>query len=310
MNEKAEPQHIHPYLREFLDHLALERGVAKATIEAYRRDIKQHLQFLNDHAILFPQSMNNEAFIDYVDWLQTQGRKPNSVSRKISALRHFYQYMLNEKYITDDPTRLVRTATPPKQFKGALDADEVQRLISATENEGNDALRLRDQAMIELLYATGLRVSELLNLRPGDINFQFLFLRTMGKGSKERLVPFHKQAAAKMKQYLEESRPQLCKTHNPDTLFVNRLGKPLTRMGFWKILRKYATIAGITSDLTPHTMRHSFATHLLENGVDLRVLQELLGHASISTTEIYTHIDQRRMQELHQKYHPRNKKKG
>ncbi|MEW6236718.1 MAG: site-specific tyrosine recombinase XerD [Candidatus Omnitrophota bacterium] len=306
---EQEPKKTNPYLRQFLDHLVLEKGAAKATLDAYRRDVEQHLRFLEERKTAFPAQMNGEVFLNYVEWLRGEGKRPTTMARKISALRRFYRYLVREKTFEEDPSRLVRSSTPPKQFKGALDADEVQRLLEATENEGDDALRLRDQAMIELLYAAGLRVSELLHLRPGDFNFQYLFLRTMGKGSKERLVPFHERAAQKIREYMERGRPVLCGGRAADTLFVNRFGKPLSRMGFWKILRKYALLAGITSDLTPHTLRHSFATHLLENGVDLRVLQELLGHSDISTTEIYTHIDQRRMRELHQQFHPRGKKK-
>ncbi len=301
---------LHFYLREFLDHLQLERGMAKATVEAYRRDIAQHIEYMKERGIDFPQAVDNHVFLDYSEWLRYEGHRATTLARKISALRRFYQYLLLEKYIDEDPCKLVRSSQPPRQFKGALSPEEMQRLIDATEQEGEDALRLRDQAMIELLYATGLRVSELLKLRPGDMNFQFGFLRIMGKGSKERLVPFHAGAAQKVQEYIELGRPVLCENQASETLFVNRRGKPLSRMGFWKILRKYAVIAGITTELTPHTLRHTFATHLLENGVDLRTLQELLGHSSISTTGIYTHLDQRRMQELHQRFHPRAKKKG
>ncbi len=299
----------HPYLREFLDYLKIERGVASATVDAYERDMTQHLSFLKKKNIPFPTSVSCNILAEYIEDLHAKGLRPASISRKISSLRRFYLYLVGEGYLQEDPTRLTRTPRTPKRFKGALTQDEMQRLLEATEKEGDDALRLRDQAMIELLYASGLRISELLKLRPGDLNLQLGFLRTMGKGSKERLVPFHEKAAAKITEYLERGRPQLCAKRNCDVLFVNRRGTPLSRMGFWKILQKYALQAGITSDLSPHTLRHSFATHLLENGVDLRILQEMLGHSSISTTEIYTHTDERRIHELHQLFHPRNSKK-
>jgi integrase/recombinase XerD len=297
---------LHPYLREFLDHLRLERGVAKATLDAYRRDIRQHLDFLREQKIAFPQEVMCGEFDEYLEHLRSSGLRATSMARKISALRKFYQYLLGEGYISEDPSRLARTYASPKRFKGALPEEEILRLIAATEQEGDSALRLRDQAMIELLYATGLRVSELLSLRPGDMNFQYGFLRALGKGSKERLVPFHEQAARKVQVYLEQARPELCRRQEADTLFVNRNGKPLSRMGFWKILRKYALAAGITAELSPHIVRHSFATHLLEHGVDLRILQEMLGHESILTTEIYTHIDRSYLRDTLMMFHPRS----
>lgn len=308
MTEEQTSPKIHPYLREFLDYLHVERGAAKATVEAYRRDIQQHLLDLAAGGIAFPDEVNGDAITGWLDDLRAQGARPSTTARKTSALRRFYGYLTGEGYFREDPCRLTRNAGFPKRFKGALTLDEMQRLLDAVEQEGDDALRLRDQAMIELLYATGLRVSELLGLRPGDLNMQFLFLRVMGKGGKERLVPFHAGAAAKLTAYMEAARPALCAKRMAETLFVNNRGGPLSRMGFWKILRKYALLAGITTELSPHTLRHTFATHLLHNDVDLRILQELLGHADIGTTEIYTHLDERAMREMHQRFHPRNRK--
>ncbi len=309
MTEIPPPKKIaHPYLREFIDYLSLECGTSRATCEAYRCDLGQHLAFLNECGVSFPDQVTELRIAEYLQDLQNQGLRQNSLARKSSALRRFYHYLVEEEYIPTNPTRLLRTPSPPKRFKGALKVDEVERLIDATGLETDPAFRLRDRAMLELLYATGLRVSELLHLRPGDLNMQFRFLRTVGKGNKERLVPFHEQAEKTVLEYIEEGRPLLMKKHASETLFVNRFGRPLSRMGFWKILRKYGMLAGITAELTPHTLRHSFASHLLANGVDLRVLQELLGHASISTTEIYTHFDERHFRELFQKYHPRGRK--
>lgn len=309
MSGKDGGQALHPFLREFLDHLTLERGAARATREAYRRDILQHLAWLEEKKISFPEGVGDPAVADYLAWLRRESMRPKSIARKTSSLRRFYRYLAGEGYIAEDPTRLTRTALPPQHFKGALRREEVDRLIEATGLEKKPAYRLRDRAMLELLYATGLRISELLALRPGDFNFQFQFLRTIGKGDKERLVPFHDQAARCVLEYLEEGRPALCGSKVTDRVFLNRAGRPLSRMGFWKILKKYALLAGIQAELSPHTLRHSFATHLLENGVDLRVLQELLGHASITTTEIYTHLDQRQMSEMHRRFHPRGGKK-
>ncbi|MFB3788386.1 MAG: site-specific tyrosine recombinase XerD [bacterium] len=309
MSEQSGEKPLHHFLREFLDHLTLERGSARATREAYRRDILQHLAWLEVKKIPFPDGVSDPTVADYLAWLRRESMRPKSIARKTSSLRRFYRYLAGEGYIAEDPTRLTRTSLPPQRFKGALQREEVDRLIEVTSLEKKPAYRLRDRAMLELLYATGLRISELLNLRPGDFNFQFQFVRTIGKGDKERLVPFHDQAARCVLEYLEEGRPALCGAQATDRVFLNRAGRPLSRMGFWKILKKYALLAGIQAELSPHTLRHSFATHLLENGVDLRVLQELLGHASITTTEIYTHLDQRQMLEMHRRYHPRGGKK-
>ncbi len=303
------PTLAHQYAREFLDYLSLERGAARATLDAYRRDIAQHIDYLEEQSVIFPKDVTGNVLLEFFEELRNKGLHQNSLARKSSSLRRFYNYLSQEGYIEVDPARLMRTPSPPKRFKGALKIDEVERLIEATSSEENTAFRLRDRAMLELLYATGLRVSELLGLRPGDFNFQFKYLRTVGKGDKERLVPFHDQAEQAVMEYIEQGRPSLTTKCNCDFLFVNRFGRSLSRMGFWKILRKYGLLAGINSKLSPHTLRHSFATHLLANGVDLRVLQQLLGHASINTTEIYTHFDERQFKELHVKYHPRGGKK-
>lgn len=301
---------LHPRAREFITHLRLERGAAGATCEAYRRDLAQHFSYLAERSIEFPAAVDAETLLEYFGRLRTKGLRPNTIGRKMSALRNFYQYLIAEGHIADDPCRLLQTPRVRKHFKGALTQEEIARLLEAVEGEKHPAARLRDKAMLELLYATGLRISELLNLRPGDLNFQFRFLRTMGKGSKERLAPFHQRAGEIVLEYLEHGRPALCAEPKTDALFINRRGTKLSRMGFWKILRKYALTAGIAAELTPHTLRHTFATHLLNQGADLRSVQEMLGHANISTTELYTHLDGRRMRELHQKHHPRNRKRG
>lgn len=309
-NNTKKPEKQNPYLRQFIDYLRIECGSSRATQDAYRRDVQQHIDFLQESSVVFPLEVTAVNFQEFMEHLRMEGIRTTSLARKQSSLRRFYHYLIQEGVLKEDPTRLTQIKIPYKRFKGALTRDEVQALISAVDQEKNPALRERDHAMLELLYATGLRVSELLNLRPGDINFQFNFLRTIGKGNKERLIPFHDYAKQKVITYMENGRMLLCSKKACETLFVNRFGRSMSRMGFWKLLQKYARIAGIISELSPHTLRHSFATHLLENGMDLRVLQELLGHSSISTTEIYTHIDTRRLFELHQRFHPRNRYQG
>ncbi|MFH1743221.1 MAG: site-specific tyrosine recombinase XerD [bacterium] len=300
----------HRYLTEYLHYLAAERGAAANTVAAYRRDLSDHLNYLAEHKIDFPRGVDEEVVAGYTEDLRTRGLRQSSIARKQSALRRFYRYLTREEYCASDPTHLIRTPRRSVQFSGALSHEEVDLLLAAVLNRDESPLHLRDKAMVELLYASGLRISELLGLRPGDLNFSLGYLRTMGKGDKERLVPFHQTAGARIQEYLERGRPELLKGRQSEFLFLNRFGRVLSRMGFWKVLRNYALQAGITTHLSPHTLRHSFATHLLEAGTDLRLLQEMLGHASISTTEIYTHIDQRRMHDLHQQYHPRAKRRG
>ena len=296
-----------PFLRKFLDYLTFECGVS--------RQLWKHIAGTSNSISSSSKNRKYRFLRRLILSTIIISRIPcvpegcaHLTGAQASALRRLYQFLPEQQDIEEDPTRLSKVSLPYKRFKGALSHEEMKRLFDAIRQEKDPALRDRDTAMLELLYATGLRVSELLKLRPGDMNFQFNYLRTIGKGNRERLIPFHQKAAKIVQEYLKNTRPQLCRKHASDTLFVNRFGKPMSRMGFWKILQKYARIAGIVSDLSPHTIRHSFATHLLENGMDLRVLQELLGHASITTTEIYTHIDQRRLFDLHKQYHPRNRR--
>jgi len=302
-----QPGKIHRYVTEYIRYLVSERGAARNTVSAYRRDLLDHLRYLENHQIAFPEGVDEDVINRYVDALRGRGLRQSSIARKQSTLRRFYRYLTREGYCPSDPTRLIRTPRRIPHFTGALTREEVDRLFLAVMKSDESPLHLRDKAMLELLYATGLRISELLNLRPGDLNFSLGYLRTMGKGGKERLVPFHETAGLCVQQYLDRGRPQLLKGRQNEFLFLNRSGQRLTRMGFWKVLRQYALQAGITTHLSPHTLRHSFATHLLEAGTDLRLLQEMLGHASISTTEIYTHIDERRMHDLHRRFHPRAK---
>ncbi len=297
------------YLTEYLHYLAAERGSSANTVSAYRRDLQDHLNYLAEHQIDFPSAVDEAVISAYTEDLRTRGLRQSSVARKQSALRRFYRYLVREGYCTADPTHLVRTPRKTPQFSGALSQEEMGHLLDTVMGGDETPLELRDKAMMELLYATGLRVSELLGLRPADLNLASGYLRTMGKGGKERLVPFHQQAASRLQDYLERGRPRLAKGRHAAYLFLNRSGQTLSRMGFWKILHGYALRAGIATHLSPHTLRHSFATHLLEAGTDLRLLQEMLGHANISTTEIYTHIDRRRMHNLHDQFHPRAKRK-
>ncbi len=302
-------------LRGFLHHLGVERGLAKNTVAAYRRDLSHHLDWLQEQKIRFPGGVHSGTVQDYLQSLRESDLRLTSLSRKSSALRTFYAYLTEEGVYTESPAEMVKLPRRRPQFSSALDRDEIQQLLDHVAAQEETPLRIRDEAILELLYATGLRVSELVNLRPGDLDMQQLYLRTLGKGGKERLLPFHDAARNKVERYLQESRPLLAKgakkqSAKSGVLFLNKNGGPLSRIGLWQKLRAYALGAGLKELPSPHTLRHSFATHLLEGGADLRVVQELLGHSSISTTEIYTHVDQRRMRSLHREFHPRGQSKS
>ena len=296
-------------LRGFLHHLGVERGLSQNTIAAYRRDLEQHLAWIDERGVAFPQGINHGIVQEYLDDLRRSGLRLASLSRKTSVVRRFYAHLVEGGSLESSPAELVKQPRRRPQFSSALDRDEVQRLLDHVASRPETPLRLRDEAILELLYATGLRVSELVGLRPGDLDLEQKYLRTLGKGGKERLVPFHDLAREKVVRYLDEARPALDRKGRSGNLFLNKNGGPLSRIGLYQKLRAHAIAAGLKELPSPHTLRHSFATHLLEGGADLRVVQELLGHSSISTTEIYTHVDQRRMRELHRQLHPRGKVK-
>lgn len=286
---------------QFINHARLEKGLSDNTIQAYSRDLTRFSRFLEQHH-LSPATVSRAQITAYLRSLRGS-LSPRSVARNISSARSFFRYLTSEGHIRENPARLLEAPRMSRKLPEILRIEEVDRLLAGPDPfcpAGN-----RDRAMLELLYATGLRVSELIGLRILNVNLESGYLRTVGKGSKERLVPIGEKAVAAVKEYLSNGRPQLVRGINPPYLFLNFRGRPLTRQGFWKIIKQYGRTAGIKKDLTPHTIRHSFATHLLEAGADLRAVQVMLGHEDISTTQIYTHVTRRKLQQLHTKCHPR-----
>lgn len=290
------------YLDLFINYLIVEKGLSNNTIDAYSRDLMDFITHLAGINASDPGNIGPVDIVKYIGKLRDAGISPRSAARKLTAVRMFYRFMNAEGHIKDNPTLLVELPRGMSRLPKAISLEMVDLLLAAPDTK--TPLGLRDKAMLELLYATGLRVSELVSLKIGDVNLDVGFLIAFGKGSKERVVPMGESAQAWVKNYLSDGRPRLCKLKSED-LFINRSGKGLTRQGFWKIIKAYAKKANITIPITPHTLRHSFATHLLERGADLRSVQMMLGHSDISTTQIYTHVTTKRLKEIHKKHHPR-----
>lgn len=291
------------YVNEFINYLSVERGLAQNTLESYGRDLRQFEAYMNStHKDLIKDS-NRATILEYLNTLQSKGRAVSTISRNLAAIKSFYQYLVREKYIDKDPAANVESPKLEKKLPKILTISEVEELLKQPNVSTPNGIR--DKAMLELLYATGIRVSELISLNISDVNLDMGYVKCFGKGSKERIVPLGSIAAKCVQEYLNKGRPKLVRTYDEPALFVNHHGNRLTRQGFWKIIKKYAQEANINKPITPHTLRHSFATHLLENGADLRSVQEMLGHADISTTQIYTQITKSHLKEVYDKTHPR-----
>ncbi|EOH88654.1 site-specific tyrosine recombinase XerD [Enterococcus pallens] len=291
-------------IKEYLHYLTIERGLSLNTRASYERDLKQYLLFLEEKGVKNWQDVDRYTVVDFLALLSNEGKASTTITRMISSLRRFHQFLRQERYTDHDPMQHIESPKKAQKLPQTLSLAEVERLIATPDT--STTLGIRDRAILEVMYATGLRVSELIGLKLGDIHLEMGLLQTVGKGDKERIVPLGDYAIHWLERYLNEARPLLTKKNQNEThLFVNNHGKGLSRQGIWKNLKQIVLKAGITKDVTPHTLRHSFATHLLENGADLRTVQELLGHADISTTQIYTHITKRRMTEVYKEFFPR-----
>ncbi|HUU53686.1 MAG TPA: site-specific tyrosine recombinase XerD [Armatimonadota bacterium] len=284
-------------LQEFLDALVVERGLSPNTIAAYRRDVREHLLFVQGEGVESPAGVEESHLIVCLGRLRRKGAAPSTVMRKLSAIRSFYRHLAREEAIASDPSANLPSAQLRRRLPSVLSVEEVARIID--QPDASTARGLRDRAMLELVYAAGLRASELVGLSRGDINLDLGLVRCVGKGSKERIVPVGRPALEAVRAYLAARRDAA------PALFLGNKGRPLTRVAFWRIVQRCARGAGIRGRISPHTFRHSFATHMLDGGADLRAIQELLGHANIATTQIYTHVSTDRLREVYRAYHPR-----
>mgnify|MGYP001008434122 CR=1 FL=1 len=290
-------------LNDFLTFLRVERGLAENTVHSYRYDLDQYASFLKSKGLTFPEATESIIF-SFLNYQRQQNRGARTRSRKLAAIRGLYRFLLQEGQIAADPTENMTSPKLEKNLPRVLSVQDIDLLLSQP-NTGT-VIGLRDKAMLELLYASGMRVSEMLGLDTEHLNLDLGFVRCFGKGSRERVIPIGEVACRCIKEYLSHSWLKLRKKSFERAVFLNNHGRRLTRQGFWKILKGYAGRAGIKKEITPHVLRHSFATHLLENGADLRAVQEMLGHADISTTQIYTHLSQRKLREVYEKSHPRS----
>ncbi|MFL5482393.1 MAG: site-specific tyrosine recombinase XerD [Gemmatimonadaceae bacterium] len=291
------------YVERFDDFLALEQGASVETSKAYKLDIARFVTYVSVKGAKSAADIGARTLREYVFHLKDLGLSPASIRRNVSAVRSYFKFLVGEGHVVRDPSERLETPQKWRTLPDVLGVDEIEKLLTAPSLDEHFAFR--DRAMLELAYGAGLRVSEWISLGVRDVMLQDHLVRVFGKGAKERLVPIGRRAIGAIAIYLREQRPKLEKGEGKGVLFLNARGQPMSRMGAWKILRKYVVQVGITKPVTPHTLRHSFATHLLEGGADLRAVQEMLGHVDISTTQIYTHVDREYLRSVHKQFHPR-----
>ena len=293
------------YKKLFLEYLTVELGLSQNTVLAYERDLRLLQKALGLETDEQLANVKRSQLLEYMSQLKAQGRSPATIARKLAAIKSFYRFLTAERYINIDPAEVIEATKKGLHLPKVLSVEEIEALLE--EPNLGTVEGYRDRTMLEVLYATGMRVSELLSVPVSNVNLQMQYLIAYGKGNKERIIPLGSMAVKFLTHYLEKTRPQLLKEEDSkvDTLFINMWGRPMGRIRFYNIIRNYGRSAGLSKEITPHVLRHSFATHLLDNGTDLRVVQELLGHADISTTQIYTHLTNKRLREVYLKAHPR-----
>jgi integrase/recombinase XerD len=292
-----------PLIEEFINYLAVERGLAKNTLLAYRHDLKKYTVFLSSKGVSHIDSVIKDHVTNFMYSEKKAEMSTTSICRSLAAIKMFHRFLVRERLAKEDPTNLVDTPKIWKRVPDVLDIREIELMINATKGRSWQAIR--DNAVLELFYASGMRVSELSNLKMEDINLEVGYVRCTGKGSKERIIPIGKNAKESVKRYFDQVRKKLAKENVTSVIFLSRLGKRISRQSFWKIIKMYAKKANIKKEIKPHTLRHTFATHLLQHGADLRSVQEMLGHSDISTTQIYTHVDKEKLRTIHKEFHPR-----
>ena len=296
-------EYVFFFFEEFINYLAVERGLANNTLMAYRRDLARYFSFMNEKKSKDARAIERKDITDFMQDQKGRGLSTTSICRSLSAIKMFHRFLVREGLSKTDPTNLIDMPKLWKRIPDVLSVQEIEAVLSAAK--GGHWQAVRDRAILELFYASGMRVSELINLKLGSINLEVGYVRCIGKGRKERIIPVGKRAREALGKYCAAARQKLNKGNMSSDLFLSRLGKKMSRQSAWKIIKHYARKANIKKVIKPHTLRHSFATHLLEHGADLRSVQEMLGHSDISTTQIYTHVDKERLKTIHKQFHPR-----
>jgi integrase/recombinase XerD len=293
----------HLWIDRFFDYLTVEKGLSKNTLESYGRDVRQFLDFLDESEVYALDRVTKLDILSFMVRMREHGLSERSVARLQVTLRNLYRFLVSERLLHENPLDALDAPKLPKRLPHIVSEDEVERFLN--QPDPSTPPGLRDKSMLEFLYATGLRVSEMTSLELGQVNVEVGCVRVFGKGGRERIVPFGEVARSFLRDYLKKGRPQILRGRVSPYVFVSPRGGKMSRQAFWKIIKKYGLLAGISPKLTPHTLRHCFASHLLDRGADLRSIQMLLGHVDISTTQIYTHVSRERLKRLHQKHHPR-----
>jgi integrase/recombinase XerD len=287
-----------------MNYLSVERGLAKNTLLAYRRDLDKYIEYLSPKGVNAAAQVTREHVSNFMFDLKKHDMSATTICRNLAAVKMFHRFLVRENLANEDPTTLVDTPKLWQRIPSVLTQKEIEAMIAAAS--GKKIQEVRDQAILEIFYASGLRVSELSDLKMTSINYDLGFVRAVGKGSKERIIPLGMKAREAVQKYLLKARPKLLKNHTSDVLFLSQLGKKISRQSLWAVIKFYAKKANIKKTIKPHTLRHTFATHLLEHGADLRSVQEMLGHSDISTTQIYTHVDKEHLKKVHKQFHPRS----
>ncbi|MBI4744670.1 MAG: site-specific tyrosine recombinase XerD [Actinobacteria bacterium] len=290
---------------EYLNYISVEKGLAANTLEAYGRDLRYYIDFLQKERIDIPEKIERKDILKYLSKLKSNGRSASTIARNVAAIKTFHKFLVQERIVKNCPTIDLQSPKKPKRIPGVLTVEEVEKILKRPKEQTE--IGKRDKAILEILYASGMRISELIALDIGDINFTNKIVRCFGKGSKERFVPIGSYALEALDDYIKKGRPKLVNKYKESALFLNARGKRLTRQGCWKIIKKYVKETGIEKKVSPHSLRHSFATNLLAAGADLRAIQEMLGHAFVSTTQIYTKLTRQDLKEIYTETHPRAK---
>ena len=302
-------QQMQQDVQDFSQFLLVERGLSNNTIQSYQNDLKKAAEYFTSQNLSSWSDIDRYAVLNLLAHLTNLGQSRTTIGRQVSSLRQFYQYLLRQHRVMNDPMALVTVPKGQRHLPTVLTQDEVRRMLAVPDT--GKKMGIRDRAILEVMYATGMRVSELTNLRLNDLHLDVHLVQPLGKGDKERIIPIGEVAESWLNRYLQSVRaPQLVNKPASDFVFLNARAKQLTRQAIWQLIKKTAQAAQIDKDVTPHTMRHSFATHLLENGADLRAVQEMLGHSDISTTQLYTHISKKQIRDMYLNYHPRAKKEN